>query len=401
LLNGFVRVFRRLAGFESDTNYITIAGETSPGGICIAGGTVEIGNSESYNWHDIIIRHMRFRVGSHNCEPNCDTEESFRIWKSHDIIMDHCSFSWGVDETVSVTTYRNDSAYDITFSWCIFSQGLNDPAPESNHGYGMLFNGTYNNSPKNSMSMHHNFFTSHTARSPQLSGAGLFDLRNNVIYNWYKSQGTMIWPYVGSNQINLNYVGNYTKTGPDSNSCTTNSYELHGYGDGPNYGLTGGEVVPYEMIYMQGNFGCRRITGDEGEWQVGDGFTSNFLLDTSWQRNPAFPTDDIPIITTPMTPVYASEILTNVGASKPFRDSHDALMVEQYETGTGNLIGNISYPGEYPIYPTPQPPQDSDNDGMADDWEVSIFGNLNQTATTDYDLDGYDNIEEYFHYLAD
>lgn len=39
--------------------------------------------------------------------------------------------------------------------------------------------------------------------------------------------------------------------------------------------------------------------------------------------------------------------------------------------------------------------KDSDNDGMPDDWEMFYFKNLSQTGTTDYDVDGVSNLDEY------
>lgn len=38
---------------------------------------------------------------------------------------------------------------------------------------------------------------------------------------------------------------------------------------------------------------------------------------------------------------------------------------------------------------------DEDQDGMDDDWELKFFGDLDQTATNDFDLDGQDDLSEY------
>ncbi len=38
---------------------------------------------------------------------------------------------------------------------------------------------------------------------------------------------------------------------------------------------------------------------------------------------------------------------------------------------------------------------DTDGDGLSDNWEVNYFGDLNQTATDDFDLDGYSNLDEF------
>lgn len=39
--------------------------------------------------------------------------------------------------------------------------------------------------------------------------------------------------------------------------------------------------------------------------------------------------------------------------------------------------------------------EDTDKDGLPDSWEMQYFGNLNETATGDFDNDSYNNLEEY------
>lgn len=383
------------------SNYITIAGETSPGGIAIAGREVDIGSSGTYNMHDIIIRHMRFRMGSHQCAPNCDTDHAFQIWKSHDIILDHCSFSWGIDETVGVTTYDNASVYDITFSWCMITEGLRDPAPEVNHGYGLLLNANYSSDPQNTMTMHHCYFAHHQDRSPRASGSVFMDLRNNVIYNWESSLNTNINVTDGVTQ-NLNFVGNYTKPGPDSNACdpTGNSFEMHLREGGQASSCPDAvNPTPYALVYMQGNLGCVRDDPADPEWAIGCGYSGD-LLSTSWRAANAFSTTDIAVTTATMSYAYAQQILQTVGATKPVRDSYDAEMVTEFTNGTGGIKADTTWPDDWPTFSSPSAPADTDSDGMSDSWETIEYGGLAQTYNGDYDSDGYMNIEEFFFYLA-
>ena len=75
--------------------YITIAGQTAPGdGICIRGQTTEI------NTHDVVLRHLRFRRGNIK-----DRNDALGGYPVGNIIVDHCSASWGLDENLSLYRY--------------------------------------------------------------------------------------------------------------------------------------------------------------------------------------------------------------------------------------------------------------------------------------------------------
>ncbi len=77
--------------------YITIAGSTAPGdGVCIAGNTVEL------ETHDVVVRHMRFRRGATDVG---DRNDSIGGNPIGNIMIDHVSASWGLDENMSM--YRH------------------------------------------------------------------------------------------------------------------------------------------------------------------------------------------------------------------------------------------------------------------------------------------------------
>lgn len=150
--------------------YLTIAGQTSSGGVDVSGHMTVI------ETHDVIITHMRFRMSSDQCDlvvgnnsGNCETYgDTFRISGStptgdtaaYNVIIDHSSFSWGNDETFDIAGYNNDgvsgSAYDITLSNSLIAQGLDDPAPENNHGYGILVGSHFQGFRETNASLHHN-----------------------------------------------------------------------------------------------------------------------------------------------------------------------------------------------------------------------------------------------------
>ena len=146
-------------------SYITIAGQTAPGdGICLKRYPLNIGAD------NVIIRHLRVRVGDETGD-DCDAV-SGRGRKN--IMLDHLSVSWSIDEALSVYMCEN-----VTIQWCLVSESLRFSHHEKGaHGFGGIWGSNYS-------TYHHNLLAHHSSRNPRFaSGAGFNDYRNNVIYNW-------------------------------------------------------------------------------------------------------------------------------------------------------------------------------------------------------------------------
>ena len=149
---------------------LTIAGQTAPGqGICIARCPVTI------TAENVIVRYLRFRVGNEGGgEP-----DGLTCMDSKNVIIDHCSISWSVDETCSVYGGEN-----LTVQWCIVSESLRTAGhSKGKHGFGAIWGGA-------KASFHHNLLAHHESRAPRLGPRPStqdrehVDMRNNVIYNW-------------------------------------------------------------------------------------------------------------------------------------------------------------------------------------------------------------------------
>ena len=383
--------------------YITIAGQTSPGGIAVTGWQTRINNT-----HDVIITHMRFRPGSHGqgvIDP--DSVHAFITDGGnnpvYNVILDHCSFSYGIDETIDVAY----DAHDITFSWNIIGPGLaNAGHSEGGHSAGLIFWGKYAN-PNQIVTAHHNFFPNNHFRDPEIGSGVTADLRNNVAYNW---DGSLSPQFNHPNDNGggphsfMNFIHNYSKAGPDSNSCASGYSSEMFFCDSldPQGKCHAQESNAYPAIYYQGNMGCARTSQSDPQWRIITGWSPFNLLLTSWQAESPFPVNDIPVTTTEMSSAYATEIVASVGATKPARDTIDSQLAVDFLNGTElQKPLNVVYPNDFPTFNTSPVPSDSDNDGMADNWENSNGLNVGiNDSSSDINGNGYTNIEEYLNFLA-
>ena len=381
---------------------VTIAGQTAPGdGICIKGFATQVKTD------NVIIRFVRFRMGD---EKN---QESDAIWGRYNrnIILDHCSMSWSVDECSSF--YAN---INFTMQWCILTESLcNSLHGKGSHGYGGIWGG------KNA-SYHHNLLANHKSRNPRFdhpeiydkyleSHRGNVDYRNNAVYNWgdnstYGGEGA--W---------FNMVGNYYKPGPASKD---RKYFLDANGiytsSNTNYG--------YPLLYLSGNVHEKHddISVDNSHGIYWHDHKTNTPPDASRLLSSvqplSGPSSQAVYTTTHVAADAFARICDRAGASLS-RDAVDERACRDAKSGSatftdgGNgskngLIDSQTAVGGWPAYSADSSElaavKDSDGDGMPD-WFEDQFG-LNKSDASDGNaktLDSYfryTNLEMYLHYLV-
>jgi pectate lyase len=348
--------------------FLTIAGQTAPGdGITLrmnpdAGtdaGTLQIAT------HDVVVRYLRFRPGNGGAAD--DSNDAITIYKGgvRNVVVDHSSFSWAVDENVN--TY--DGSTDITVSNSIIAEGLSNAGhPDGEHSKGMLSGGV----DAHNVSIHHNLFVSNVDRNPQVSGVSVADVRNNVVYNYGDGSGSGVTLISSSKgEPRVNWVGNYYKPGPNSDP---NRAEFATYN-----GSTGAS----HQWYGEGNM--RWTPGGDQDARIAESVgrvTTPFAA--------------APVTTTSAAAAY-ERVLADAGASR-VRDAVDQRLVEEVRTGTGSITDAT---GAYPVLAAGTAPTDSDGDGMPNAWESANGTNPSAPdATGDVNGNGYDNIEDWFNSLA-
>ncbi len=383
---------------------LTIAGQTAPGdGICIKNYATVI---EADN---VIIRFVRFRLGDEG--PNAGDGED-AIWgrRHSDIILDHCSMSWSIDECASF--YGNAN---FTMQWCILTESLrNSMHDKGNHGYGGIWGGE-------NASFHHNMLANHDSRNPRFDHPEIYenpsdpdrrgnvDYRNNAVYNW-GSNSTY-----GGEGGHFNMVANYYRKGPasrdrryfiDANGIYTSSSTDYGY--------------PY--LYLSGNYyyDYPDMTAQDGVYWHDDGTNTppdpERLLSAQLPLSgPAGQT----VYTTTHSAADAFARICEVGGASLVRDAVDERACSDAQSGTasvtgggngstGGIIDTPSAAGGWPEYSADTPNEandktDTDGDGMPD-WFEEQFGldvSADDAGAVTIDIHGrYTNIEMYLHYLV-
>lgn len=377
--------------------YLTIAGQTSPGGICITGARTAV------NTHDVIITHMRFRIGSQGYIVNGgdvdpDKARSLEIYgdgmyydnAGYNVIVDHCSFSWAADTNLSIA----ENAYDITVSWCMLSypyQISSHSEGAVGHDYNMLLWGRYTDeSPARMYTLHHNYFSHGGGRCPDINYNGYLESVNNVVFDTDGGKSPHLQSVTGTTTTpTADFIHNYFRKGDQNNEVM---YEARYYNEA---GLT-----PSPIIYMTGCIGAYRTTQDDPQWAVGTSYTA-VILPTDWRKET--PVQTATVTPTTMSLTYAGEIVAACGATKPTRDSLDATVAANWTSVTSARVdeADITYPTDFPTFSTSgDNPTDSDSDGMWDTTEVTLWGNITVHDADDVLSTEYTSIEAYLHYLG-
>ncbi len=433
------------------TSNTTIAGQTAPHpGITLRYYTIYFGNCDN-----VIVRYLRFR----RSQVKDVNDGADATWgrKRNQIMLDHCSFSWSIDEVASF--YDNNN---FTMQWCTIAESLTNPGHSKGaHGYGGIWGGKL-------ASFHHNLIAHVTNRAPRFNGARYqwndykknmyydqynwenyvqaenVDLRNCVMYNYQSSNAC----YGGPGGGYINIVNNYYKAGPSNSSNTrVTQVTVGASGNSTPAELTGmtsryyinGNYVTAAASGKEANYDWNGVSYDTGTITIDGeryskdpnhmyGSTTTYVTHTDGidyvkiKLDEPCPTGDI---TTHSAENAFNNVLSFAGASL-YRDLVDARYAIEVSTGTATYTGPVTKKagqldfindpdGEqnetYPSFPDLASEShvegfDTDGDGMPDEWESA--NGLNPNDATDgnaYTLDTekgwYTNLEVYMNSIVE
>ncbi len=430
------------------TSNTTIAGQTAPEpGVTLRYYTVYFGKCDN-----VIVRYIRFR----RSQVKDVNDGADATWgrKRNQIMLDHCSFSWSIDEVASF--YDNNN---FTMQWCYIAESLTNPGHSKGaHGYGGIWGGKL-------ASFHHNLIAHVTNRAPRFNGARYqwdgykdnmyfdqyqwenyvqaenVDFRNCVMYNC--QSGSACYGGPGGGQINI--VNNYYKAGPSNEKAKTVTKVTVGSKDNSTpevlYGMT-------SRYYINGNYVS--AAGDKAadyDWKGVDYDGGTVLIDGErYSKDPNHMNgsnvayaekDGVDYVKIKLDePCPAGDVTTHdaetafnkvlaFGGASLYRDLVDSRYATEAGTGVATYTGPVTKkPGQLDFINDPEGEQDetlpsypelesknrllgydTDGDGMPDEWEGAngLDPHDGSDANT-YTVDSkgwYTNLEVYLNSLVE
>lgn len=352
-VSGVINISSRMSFAKN----LYVAGQTAPGeGITVYGNGVSFSGATN-----TIVRYMRFRMGS----KGTSGKDAAGIANGTNMIFDHCSFSWGLDETFSINSDGKGDLGNITIQNSIMGQGL------LSHSAGGLMQA-------DSITLFRNFYCDNSTRNNKIKGTNQYV--NNIVYNWKNGCYLMGGDSEGDSYVNA--TGNLFINGPESGSSPA---------------------------FSRGNANFRIYADDNWQDKDKDGKLNAYSIPQSeYEGGPAFQQSPYPYpeLKAVAATTLIDDLLPDVGASLPYRDMVDAYMVREVKTfgKEGSLLSSESQLpfGEPSAWTTAtfEKPADSDGDGMPDEWETANGTNPNADDAMVIAGNGYANIENYINSLT-
>ncbi len=312
--------------------YVFIAGQTAPyPGVTLKNFSLGIST------HDVLVQGLKIRPGSFSGRQIDGVNIADDSTKLHNIIIDHCSVSWALDENIGILNGGNG----VTVSHCIISECLN----AMNHSCGMLATST------GQVSIIKNLFIHNEDRNPLVSGDTKEALvANNLIYN---------------SDTHVIYFGSMSELRRKMRAAAINNYYYPGIKNRNEYIISiNAGINPQAQLYLRGNK-TEHVT-DTNAW-------SNKYIHNP--ANMSLKANDIPyklpVVNILSTTHLKDYLIENCGAQPGNRDDIDERIINDLVNYSGSKIlypeevGGWMYDSQHHILVIPENPhKDDDNDGF-------------------------------------
>ena len=404
-VSGYIRFPSGSNGTRLTSSKVTIAGQTAPGD-----GIGFYNNFFRISGDDIVIRHLRFRMGKYGSGGDCVDLDSGSL----NAILDHVSMQFSTDENMSSF---GSAPENLTLQYSLNAWGL------ESHSCGGLWD-------QNHATSHHNLWAHNHTRNPKSRPNGLLEWINNVTFDWdigfIMGDTTSVQTYK-SNVINNYFIGPPGNT--QSKALVKGTVATNGY---PNF-----------TIFLSGNLtdtnGDSILNGTDKGYSIVEGTPLTSGTATSgtfryYQAASAIAGSTVGVITDDALTAY-KKIVSNAGAlridndpARTLRDEVDTRLMAylvalrtKHITRESDLVAADAAVGGFPVsnsgfgtLTTAVAPTDTDRDGMPDFWEAAVGWN---SAVDDHKhvltaseisasffppgtASGYTSLEEYLHFLA-
>lgn len=334
--------------------FITIAGQTAPSpGITIIKGSLLIST------HNVIIQHLRVRPGrGGNALSVGWSADAISTGKgASNVIIDHCTTTWGTDETLSLSgprfdgdnidEWRKNTSHKVTISNCIIAQCLStsseySPVGESNSEYATRYpsgdvrtsKGTLIHDNATEILIYGNLYADNMDRNPLCKGGSQTAIVNNYIFN--PGRAAIHYGHNKGEWANKEWVtgkmtveGNYIEYGPNTSVSI----------------ISPGIILGDLELFWEDNLVNDKAMGFKGTYgslpHKGKGWNELPLMEI----RPVWPEGLVPM---PSSAVKEA-ILKNAGAFPLERDYIDSQLIERVRSGIGQYIDCESEIGGYPV----------------------------------------------------
>ncbi len=259
----------------SANSYLTVAGQTAPGGgIAIAGGsgtsagTIGLPTSSGGannmivvdGAHDVTMRFVRLWRGYNQYAISSSMEcgVNVTVYQGHNLILDHVTAVWGMDKSISLWPNSTGDVTNVTLSYSIVGEGVGSP---SCFDTGIL-TGSDSQSAADTMTdidLHHNYVANANHRFPLFkSKSGR--IVNNVFFNW------LSWASGVGGGASADFVGNYWFQGPafQYGASIPRPLTINKFDANPTCTSCGSAGTP--SVYVANNVGPGQTSVGSNDW---------------------------------------------------------------------------------------------------------------------------------------